>query len=115
MAIEYREHIDAEGVHREWTNEYGIVQRELMEPSEEYLDQPPPTWEQFGIRGQRNTHLAATDWCVLPDSPLTSDEQSEVTQYRQTLRDFPKNYTDVYEAKEGINNLRPENTLSFLK
>ena len=54
MAIEYREHIDADGVHREWTNEYGIVQRELMEPSEEWLSQPPPTWEQFEIRADRN-------------------------------------------------------------
>ena len=115
MAIEYREHIDADGVHREWTNEYGIVQRELMEPSEEWLNQPLPTWEQFEIRADRNRYLAATDWTLLPDSPLTSDQQSEATQYRQMLRDFPENYTDVFEAKDAINNLRPENTLSFLK
>ena len=86
-----------------------------MEPSEEWLNQPSPTWEQFGIRAQRNTYLAATDWCLLPDSPLTSDEQSEVTQYRQTLRDFPENYTDVFEALAALDNLKPENTLSFLK
>ena len=115
MAIEYREHIDAEGKHREWTNEFGIVQRELMEPSEEYLNQPPPTWEQFGIRTRRNEYLVATDWCLLPDSPLTSDQQSEVTQYRQALRDFPENYTDVFEALAALDNLKPENTLSFLK
>ena len=115
MAIEYREHIDADGVHREWTNENGVVQRELMEPSDAFYASNVPTWEQFGIRTTRNAYLAATDWCVLPDSPLTSDEQSEVTQYRQALRDFPENYTDVFEALAALDNLKPENTLSFLK
>ena len=115
MAIEYREHIDADGVHREWTNEYGVVQRELMEPSAKYLAQDPPTWEQLGIRDLRNAYLAATDWTVIPDSPLTSDQQSEATQYRQQLRDLPKNYTDVYEIQKVLDDLRPENTLSFLK
>ena len=115
MAIEYREHIDANGVYREWTNENGVVQRELMEPSAAFEKNRRPTWEQFGIRSMRNAFLTATDWCILPDSPLTSDQQSEATQYRQMLRDFPENYTDVFEAKDALLNLIPENTLSFLK
>ena len=115
MAIEYREYVNVDGVHREWTGANGVVHRELMTQSTEFIESHQLTWERLGLREQRNAYLTATDWCVLPDSPLTSDERSEVTQYRQTLRDFPENYIDVFEAKEAINNLRPENTLSFLK
>ena len=115
MAIEYREYINADGVHREWTNENGVVQRELMEPSDAFYASNVPTWEQFGVRSTRNAYLTATDWCLLPDSPLTSDQQSEATQYRQMLRDLPENYTDVFEITAALDNLKPENTLSFLK
>ena len=115
MAIKYREHIDADGVHREWADANGVVHRELMTQSAEFIESHQFTWERLGLREQRNAYLTATDWTLLPDSPLTSDQQSEATQYRQMLRDFPENYTDVFEAKDAINNLRPENTLSFLK
>ena len=115
MAIEYREYVNEDGKYREFTNEHGVVQRELIEASDAFHARNRPTWEQFGIRERRNGYLDATDWTLLPDSPLTSDQQSEATQYRQMLRDFPENYTDVFEAKDAINNLRPENTLSFLK
>lgn len=42
-------------------------------------------WEQ--IRLWRNAELKATDWTQLPDAPVNAKVWAE---YRQTLRDLPK-------------------------
>jgi len=47
------------------------------------------------IRLHRSTKLAASDWSVLPDSPLTDSKKTEWTTYRQALRDVPTNNSDV--------------------
>lgn len=41
------------------------------------------------VRTQRDAALAASDWAVLPDSPLEEERKLVITLYRQTLRDFP--------------------------
>ena len=41
------------------------------------------------IRAQRNTLLNETDWALGPDSPLTDAQKTEVTEYRDKLRNFP--------------------------
>jgi len=41
------------------------------------------------LRTQRDALLAASDWRVLPYSPLTSEEQAAWVTYRQALRDLP--------------------------
>lgn len=41
------------------------------------------------VRTQRDVALAASDWAVLPDSPLEEERKLVITLYRQTLRDFP--------------------------
>ena len=42
------------------------------------------------IRAQRDKLLAATDWAVLPDSPLDEPSQTALKTYRQALRDVPQ-------------------------
>jgi Phage tail assembly chaperone protein len=49
-------------------------------------------WSQ--LRSQRDSLLAASDWRVLPYSPLTSEEQAAWVTYRQALRDLPGSVQD---------------------
>jgi len=44
------------------------------------------------VRGKRDRLLAATDYAIMPDYPLTDAQKAEVTAYRQALRDIPENY-----------------------
>jgi len=41
------------------------------------------------VRSDRDTRLAACDWTILPDSPLTTEKKTEWQTYRQALRDIP--------------------------
>jgi len=38
---------------------------------------------------ERNNLLQETDWTLGPDSPLTDAQKTEVTEYREKLRNFP--------------------------
>jgi len=49
------------------------------------------------IRSQRNTLLSQTDWALTSDTPLTEEQKTEATTYRQALRDLP--------AQEGFPNI----------
>tara|TARA_R100001509_G_scaffold41536_1_gene22259 strand:+ start:86 stop:559 length:474 start_codon:yes stop_codon:yes gene_type:complete len=40
------------------------------------------------VRAERDRKLAATDWTVLADSPLTTAKKTEWKTYRQALRDI---------------------------
>ena len=40
-------------------------------------------------RNKRNTMLLETDWAFGSDSPLTDEQKTEATTYRQALRDLP--------------------------
>jgi len=40
-------------------------------------------------RNTRNELLAASDWTVLTDSPLTTAQKTKWKTYRQALRDLP--------------------------
>lgn len=42
------------------------------------------------IRAKRDKLLDATDWAVLPDSPLDEPSQTAMKAYRQALRDVPQ-------------------------
>lgn len=41
------------------------------------------------IKEERRIRLVKSDWSLLPDSPLTSEQQIEARTYRTSLRDFP--------------------------
>jgi hypothetical protein len=45
------------------------------------------------LRKQRNALLEATDWTVMPDSPLSQQKKDDYIAYRQALRDLPQTVT----------------------
>ena len=52
------------------------------------VEEVPETADE--IRARRDRLLAATDWAVLPDSPLDAQSLETVKTYRQALRDVPQ-------------------------
>lgn len=53
---------------------------------------PAPTTEELAAqaRSQRNALIAATDYPMATDYPLTDEKRQELTAYRQALRDVPE-------------------------
>lgn len=47
-----------------------------------------------GIRAQRDSLLAASDWTALADAPLTEAKRKAWAKYRQALRDLPETIAD---------------------
>ena len=52
------------------------------------VEEVPETADE--IRARRDRLLAATDWAVLPDSPLDAQSLEAVKTDRQALRDVPQ-------------------------
>ena len=52
------------------------------------VEEVPETADE--IRARRDRLLAATDWAVLPDSPVDAQSLDAVKTYRQALRDVPQ-------------------------
>ena len=59
-------------------------------PIAEYTPPPPPTEEEIaeGVRRERNSRLAATDWTQAADVPQATKDLW--APYRQALRDVPQ-------------------------
>jgi len=49
-------------------------------------------WEELRIL--RNQRLTESDWTQVADAPLTEEHKDAWKNYRQALRDLPKNITD---------------------
>jgi hypothetical protein len=68
-------------------------QDDRPQPTQEEIDatilQLPVIEAENNKRATRNQLLSASDWTVLPDSPLTDEEKFAWIIYRQELRDFP--------------------------
>ena len=51
------------------------------------------TWDEENfkdlVREERNRRLAASDWAVMSDSPITGSNLTHVQEYRTLLRNFP--------------------------
>lgn len=58
-----------------------------LRTSEEYLSKETEICAS-DIRSERDAKLAACDWTVLTDSPLTTAKKTEWKTYRQALRDI---------------------------
>jgi hypothetical protein len=75
------------------TNNEFTWQDDRPQPAQEEIDatilQLPVIEAENNKRATRNQLLSASDWTVLPDSPLTDEEKSAWIIYRQELRDFP--------------------------
>lgn len=53
-----------------------------------------PQIKWAAIRQARNVDLAACDYAVMPDSPLSVEDLDAVKVYRQALRDLPEQGAD---------------------
>ena len=53
-------------------------------------DEPAPTKAELlaSLRAKRGQRIAATDYLLMPDYPLTDDAKAVVSTYRQALRDL---------------------------
>ena len=57
-------------------------------------------------KNKRNAMLFETDWALTSDTPLTEEQKTEATTYRQALRDLP--------TQEGFPNIDFPTKPSFL-
>ena len=55
-------------------------------------EEPAPTKAELlaSLRAKRGQRIAATDYLLMPDYPLTDDAKAVVSTYRQALRDLPQ-------------------------
>ena len=55
-------------------------------------EKPAPTVTDLftSLRAERDRRIAATDYLVMPDYPLTEEAKATVSTYRQALRDLPQ-------------------------
>lgn len=67
----------------EFWKPFGVTYAEVSDPE--------PTDEELAAaaRRQRNYLISACDFLAMPDYPLSEEERSAVTAYRQALRDVP--------------------------
>ena len=58
------------------------------------------------VRNERDMFLEATDLWMLADryNQLTTEQQTELNNYRQTLRDIPASHATANEAYDAIPN-----------
>ena len=64
--------------------------RKAAEERAAWLASPVTVADRFSLlRAARDGRLAASDYLVAPDYPLTEEERATVTAYRQALRDLP--------------------------
>lgn len=54
-------------------------------------EKPAPTKDELfqQLRTERDRRLAATDFLLMPDYPISDDQRAVVQAYRQALRDLP--------------------------
>ena len=57
-------------------------------------------WEE--IRRLRNLDLAASDWAVVSDTPLSTSQLTEVKTYRTALRNIPQNTPSNVDHPDNI-------------
>ena len=74
----------------QWKQAWIIV----PDSDEQIAAETEAAWD--ALRAQRDVRLFACDWTQLSDAPLTTDEKTAWTAYRQELRDLPENTTDPF-------------------
>ena len=62
---------------------YSVIDRPAEAIANELIN------KKANVRIQRNDKLSRTDWAVLPDSPLSTDDKTVYENYRAALRDVP--------------------------
>lgn len=75
-----------------------LITGDMVPVTEEEADairNPPLTVDQLAaaVRAERNAKIAASDWTVLSDAPLTTTQKTAWKTYRQALRDITEQAT----------------------
>lgn len=60
------------------------------------------TQVQQTMRFQRDDRLSISDWRMMPDSTLTSDQRTAWGTYRQALRDLPSSYPNLTDLNDIV-------------
>lgn len=68
----------------------GTIQ--IVEDPQKVAQKTEQAWSQ--LRAKRNALLTASDWTVLPYSPLTESQIAAWVEYRTALRNLPSTVTD---------------------
>lgn len=70
---------------------YAEAHPECVTEEQPYIA-PTPTQEELAasIRAERDKRIAATDYLVMPDYPISQENLEEIKVYRQALRDIPQ-------------------------
>ena len=53
------------------------------------------------LRAERDARVAATDYLLMPDYPLSDEARAAVRDYRQTLRDLPSRDGAPWDGEEA--------------
>ena len=71
---------------------YDGTLKKFVEIEVEDIDTSEIELEQttVGVRFRRDIALKNSDWALASDSPLTDEQKTEATTYRQALRDLPE-------------------------
>ena len=69
---------------------YDATNKEFIEIEFDDTEDPQTEAKLFNARGTRDTLLKESDWALASDSPLTDEQKTEATTYRQALRDLPE-------------------------
>lgn len=73
----------------------GYIEMEKERPGVDYIAGESGQWlfdssALFSsLRTERDLRLAATDFLLIPDYPISDDQRAVVQAYRQALRDLP--------------------------
>jgi hypothetical protein len=67
------------------------------------------------LRAARNQKLKDTDFLLVPDLPLTAEEKTMVTTYRQALRELPASFTEETVSEAVLPVLAGVTILKFLE
>ena len=65
------------------------------------------------LRAERNRRLSLTDWTMLIDAPISTEEKKTYIIYRQALRDIPQQTSDPFHPEwpmQPVNRINTCNT-----
>ena len=104
---DHRQHMDSKGTKHGGTPYWQPAEGDDYTSPSRYMDslgplpegavrerpeKPAPTVTELfaSLRAERDRRIAATDYLVMPDYPLTEEAKATVSTYRQALRDLPQ-------------------------
>ena len=115
-------HVEFESSYRELTDSdfntyvmpYILLFKEAEEDirKQEVVQQNDPTYCAEQVRMTRDALLSSTDYLLMPDYPLSTEDRKSMEVYRQVLRDITKDPSFPWTGTPTQNIPWPKNPLS---